>query len=151
MKIILCLTLFISSLTLFAQEKAIEITNLKNGKTKIYTENTRLKIRTFDRKKHVGKIHFLDNQTLVIAKKPIKIDSISSIKKQPIVIGTIKSTLLLAGLTTVGASLVKASSGNDEAIILFLAGSGTAISSGILGISNSNHTNKKWNFKIIEK
>ncbi|MCF8323238.1 MAG: hypothetical protein K9I26_08885 [Flavobacterium sp.] len=151
MKTLLYFLLFISSLTLFSQEKAFEITNLKNGKSQIYTENTRLKIRTLDRKKHVGKIHFSDNQTIIIDKKSIKIDSILSIKKQPFVLGTIKTTLLLAGLTTVGASLVKASSGKDEAIILFLAGSGTAIGSGILGSFNPNHTNKKWSFKIIEK
>lgn len=151
MKTILYFLLFISSLSLFSQEKVIEMTQLKNGKTKIYTENTRLKIRTLDRKKHVGKIHFSDNKTIIIDKKSIKIDSILSIKRQSIVVGTIKTTLLLAGLATVGTSLIKASSGKDEAIILFLAGSGTAIGSGILGSINPNHTNKKWSFKIIEK
>jgi hypothetical protein len=151
MKTLIYFLLFISSLPLFSQEKAIEITNLKNGKTKIYTENTRVKIRTLNRKKQVGKIHFSDNQTIVVDEKSIKIDSILSIKRQPIVLGTIKTTLLLAGLTTVGSSLVKASSGDNEAIILFLAGSGTAIGSGILGSINPTQTNKKWSFKIIEK
>lgn len=151
MKKLLYFIVFISSLTLFSQEKAMEITNLKNGKTKVYTENTRLKIRTLDRKKHIGRIHFLDNNTLIIDNKSIKTDSILSLKKQPLIVGTIKTGLFFTGLATVGASLAKASKGEDSAILLFLAGTGATIGSGLIEGLNAKYSTKKWSFKIINK
>lgn len=151
MKTLLYFLLFINSFHSFAQQKAIEITNIKNGKTHIFPENQRVKIRTLDRKKHVGRVHFSNNSTLLIDNKSIKTDSILSIKKQPIVLGTLKTGLFLSGLTAVGASLVNASSGKDSAILLFLAGTGATISSGLIEGLNAKHSNKKWSFKIIEK
>jgi hypothetical protein len=151
MKTILYLLLFISSFHTFSQQKAIEITNIKNGKTHVYTENQRVKIRTLDRKKHLGKIHFSDLNTLMVDNKSIQTDSILSIKRQPIILGTIKTGLFLTGIATVGASLVNASSGKDSAIILFLAGSGATISAGLIEGLNTKYSNKKWSYKIIEK
>lgn len=151
MKTILYLLLFISSFHTFSQQKAIEITNIKNGKTYVYTENQRVKIRTLDRKKHLGKIHFSDLNTLMVDNKSIQTDSILSIKRQPIILGTIKTGLFLTGIATVGASLVNASSGKDSAIILFLVGSGATISAGLIEGLNTKYSNKKWSYKIIEK
>ena len=150
MKTLLYTLLFLQSFHSFAQQKAFEITNSTTGKKQLYVENTRLKIRTLDRKKHVGRIHFSDNSTLLIANKPIKIDSILSVKRQPIVLGTFKTVLFLTGLTTVGASLIQASSGKDSAITLFLVGTGATIGAGLIEGLNAKHSNKKWSYKIID-
>ena len=151
MKSILYLALILTTLTVFSQQKAIEITNRYNGKTRFFNENQRVKIRTLDNKKHIGKLHFLDNQTIVIDNQSIKTDSIQSIKKQPVVLGTIKTVVLITGLATVGASLAAASGGSGNTFMLFIIGSSTTIGAGLIENINSNRSNRKWTFKIIEK
>lgn len=151
MKKILYLVFFLTVLTAFSQQKAIEITNRNNGKTRIFTENQRLKIRTLDEKKYIGRLHFSDNQTILIGNQSIKIDSIQSIKRQPAVLGVVKTAVLIAGLATVSASLVAAKTGGNNAFLLFIAGSGTTIGAGLLESINPNRSNRKWTFKIIEK
>ncbi len=151
MKTLLYLFLLLTAFNLYSQEKAVEITNIKNGKVKLFVENQRVKIRTLDRKKHVGKIHFSDNQTLIINHKLVKIDSILSIKKQPLLLGTLKTGFFLTGITAVGASAISASSGNDSSILLFLGGTATTISSGLIEAINTKHLKQNSTFKIIDK
>ncbi|OYU80520.1 MAG: hypothetical protein CFE23_08500 [Flavobacterium sp. BFFFF1] len=134
-----------------SQKRAIEITNIENGKTKIFAENERVKARTLDYKKHVGNLSFTDNGTLKIGNDVIKIDSLQSIKKQPKVLGTVKTVVLIAGLATVATSIAIATAGNNAAFLVFVAGSGTAIGAGVLEAVNSNYTLRKWTFKIIEQ
>ena len=150
MKTLLYLLLFLISTTAFSQHKAIEITNIKTGKVKIFEENQRVKIRTLDRKKHVGNLEFSDSSTLIINNQSIKIDSLQSIKKQPKVLATIKTVVLVAGLTIVGSSIVAASGGSNWAFLLFTTGAGVTISAGILEGVNSNYSNIRWTFKIID-
>lgn len=143
--------LFLFTLTAFSQHKEIEITNTNNGKIKIFNENVRLKIRTLDRKKHVGKIHFLDNQTIIIGDEYIKTDSILSIKRQPLFLGTAKTILLIAGFSNIATSLVTTFTAGNTPFLFFTIGSGAIISTGLIENINSKHSNKKWTYKIIEK
>ncbi len=151
MKTFAYMLVLLSAFSLFSQQKAIEITNTNNGKIKLFLENQRVKIRTLDRKKHVGKIHFSDNKTLLINNKLVKIDSILSIKKQPLLLGTLKTGFFYTGLTAVGASAISATSGNDSSILLFLGGASTVISSGLIEGINKKHFNQNSTFKIIDK
>ncbi|WP_298157082.1 hypothetical protein [Flavobacterium sp.] len=151
MKTILMLLCCFISLAALSQKRAIEITNIENGKTKIFAENERVKVRTLDYKKHVGNLSFTDNGTLKIGNDVIKIDSLQSIKKQPKVLGTVKTVVLIAGLATVATSIAIATAGNNAAFLVFVAGSGTAIGAGVLEAVNSNYTLRKWTFKIIEQ
>ena len=151
MKSLLYLFLFLTAFNLFSQRKALEITNIKNGKIKLFVENQRVKIRTLDRKKRVGKIHFSDNQTLIIDNKLVKIDSILSIKKQPLAIGTIKTGLFIVGFSAIGASAIVASSGNDSSILLFLGGTATTITSGLIEGLNKKSFKQNSTFKIIDQ
>lgn len=64
---------------------------------------------------------------------------------------TIKTVVLTAGLAIVGSSLIGASNGNDSAFLLFTIGSGVTISAGLLEGMNTNNSNNRWKFKIIEK
>ncbi|MDI1256345.1 MAG: hypothetical protein PSV16_09600 [Flavobacterium sp.] len=150
MKNIICLLAFFVSLSVFSQ-KAIEITNIKSGKIKVYEENQRIKIRTLDGKKHVGNLHFSEEGEVLVNNFPIKADNILSIKSQPKVLGTIKTVVLIAGLAIVGSSIIVATSGGEAAFMLFTVGSGVTITAGIIEALNTNNSNRKWTFKIIDK
>ncbi|MBP6550771.1 MAG: hypothetical protein KA782_03250 [Flavobacterium sp.] len=151
MKNILYVLVFLASLTSFSQQKSIEITNVKTGKTKYFEENQRIKIRTLDGKKHVGNLKFSDSLSFTVNNQSIKIDSLQSIKKQPKTMATIKTVVFITGLAIVGSSLVAASDGNDAAFLLFTIGSGVTIGAGLLEGINANNSNNRWRFKIIEK
>lgn len=151
MKKSLYILLFLISYTVFSQHKAIEITNIKTGKVKVFQENQRIKIRTLDRKKYIGKLKIVDSLNFTVNNKRVKIDSLQSIKNQPKVLATVKTIVLVAGLSTVATSLVAASKGNDAAFLLFTAGAGATIFSGVLEGLNANHSKFNWRFKIIEK
>lgn len=151
MKKTIYLLVFLFSLTAFSQQRLIEITNVKTGKTKVFEENQRVKIRTLDGKKHIGNLTFTDSLNFSINNQSVKIDSLQSIKKQPKTLATIKTVVLVAGLAIVGSSLVAASDGNDAAFLLFTIGSGVTMSAGLLEGINANNSNNRWTFKIIEK
>jgi hypothetical protein len=149
-KLIYLLTVLLS-ISAFSQQKAFEITNIESGARQIYEENQRVKIRTIDRKKVVGELHFIDNQTILVNNETIKIDSVLSIKSQPKVLGTLKTVVLITGLAFVVTSVIVATGGGNAAFLLFAVGSGVTIGAGVLEGLNSNNSNKKWTFKIIEK
>jgi uncharacterized protein Smg (DUF494 family) len=151
MKNLYYLLVFLISFASFSQSRIIEITNVNKGNIKIFKENQRIKIRTLDGKKHVGNLKFSDNQTLIINNQSIVIDSVQSIKKQPIVLGTVKTVLLFTGITVLGTSVIVASGGGNSAFLLFTIGTGTTISSGLIESINASNSYKKWTFKIIEK
>lgn len=149
-KFIYFLAILVSSVV-FSQQKAIEITNIKSGKIKMYEENQRVKIRTLNGKKYVGNLTFADEKTLIIDNQFIKSDSLLSIKSQPKVLGTVKTVVLAVGMTVIGSSVIVASTGGDAAFLIFSIGAGITISSGLIDTLNGNHSNRKWTFKIIEK
>jgi len=151
MKNTLFLVLLVMSTTVFSQQRTIEITNIQTGKVKSFEENQRIKIRTLDRKKHIGILKFQDGQTIIIKDQPIKIDSLQSIKNQSKGLAAVKTVVLAAGLAIVATSLVAASKGQDAAFMLFTVGAGTTIGAGLLEGVNANYTGRKWKFKIIEK
>ncbi len=151
MKKTIYLLVFLFSLTVFSQQRLIEITNVKTGKTKVFEENQRVKIRTLDGKKHIGNLEFSDNLSFTVNNQSVKIDSLQSIKKQPKTLATVKTVVLVVGLAIVGSSLVAASDGNDAAFLLFTIGSGVTMGAGLLEGINANNSNNRWRFKIIEK
>lgn len=151
MKKTIYLLVFLFSLTVFSQQRLIEITNVKTGKVKVFEENQRIKIRTLDGKKHIGNLKFSDSLSFTVNDQSVEIDSLQSIKKQPKTLATIKTVVLVVGLAIVGSSLIAASDGNDAAFLLFTIGSGVTISAGLLEGINANNSNNRWKFKIIEK
>jgi hypothetical protein len=151
MKILIYILVFLVSFTVFSQQKAIEITNVKTGKVKFFEENQRVKIRTLDEKKIIGNLKITDSLGLTVNNQYVKMDSLKSIKLQPKTLATVKTVVLVTGLATVGASLIAASGGSDSAFLLFTIGSGVTIGAGLLEGINANNSNNKWTFKIIEK
>jgi len=151
MRQLICILLLFITCTVFSQQRAIEITNIKSGKVKFLEENQRVKIRTLAGIKYVGNLKFSDSLTLNINDQYIKIDSLKSIKKQPKVIATLKTAVLVLGLSVVGSSLIVASGGGNSAFLLFTVGTGTTISAGLIESINANNSDNKWSFKIIKK
>lgn len=145
------LILLLISTTVFSQQKAIEITNIQTGKVKVFVENQRIKIRTLNGKKHVGNLKISDSISFTVDNQTIKIDSLQSIKNQPKVLGTVKTIVLITGLSIVGASIITATGGGDSAFLLFTLGSGVTIGAGVLEGLNANYSERKWIFKIIKK
>ena len=151
MKKILFLLVFLISCAVFSQHRTIEITNIRTGKVKVFEENHRIKIRTLDGKKHIGNLKISDTLSFTVNNQSVKIDSLQSIKYQPKTLATVKTVVLIVGLAIVGASIVAASDGNDAAFLLFTVGAGITISAGLLEGINTNNSENKWTFKIIEK
>jgi small nuclear ribonucleoprotein (snRNP)-like protein len=149
-KLIFLLTLFFS-LSLFSQEKMIEITEIKSGKTINYTDNQSVKIRTFDGKKHKGILKVVDNETFLVGSESIKIDSLQSIKVNLKKINQIKNIVLITGIAVVATGLTLATVGNNAAFLLLTVGSGITISAGIIEGINGYNSKRKWIFKIVEK
>ena len=145
------LVLLFISFTVFSQQRTLEITNIKDGKVKVFVENQRIKIRTLDHKKWVGNLKITDSVSFTVNNQKIQLDSLLSIKNQPKVLGTVKTVVLISGLAIVGASLIAASGGSDSAFLLFVVGAGTTMSAGVIEGLNSNYTKRKWTYKIVEK
>ena len=145
------LILLLISLTVFSQQRTLEITNIQTGKVKVFVENQRIKIRTLDHKKWVGNLKITDSISFTVNNQKIAIDSLQSIKNQPKVLGTVKTVVLISGLAIVGASLIAASGGSDSAFLLFVVGAGTTMSAGVIEGLNSNYTKRKWTYKIVQK
>ena len=151
MKGLLYLIVFFISFTVFAQQKTIEVTTIKNGKIRIYKENQRIKIRTFEGKKYVGNLKISDSLTFTVDKQSVKIDSLFSIKSQPKVLGTVKTVVFVGGLAVIGSSIIVASTGGGAAFLLFTVGTGITTSAIVLERIKINNTNINSTFKIIEK
>ena len=145
------LVLLLISFTVFAQQRTLEITNIKNGKVKVFEENQRIKIRTLDHKKWVGNLKITDSVNFTVNNHNVALDSLQSIKNQPKVLGTVKTVVLISGVAIVGASLIAASGGSDSAFLLFAVGAGTTMSAGVIEGLNSNYTKRKWTYKIVQK
>jgi len=145
------LVLLFISFTVFSQQRTLEITNIKDGKVKVFVENQRIKIRTLDHKKWVGNLKITDSVSFTVNNQKIQLDSLQSIKNQPKVLGTVKTVVLISGLAIVGASLIAASGGSDSAFLIFVVGAGTTMSAGVIEGLNSNYTKRKWTYKIVEK
>jgi small nuclear ribonucleoprotein (snRNP)-like protein len=151
MKGLLYLIVFLISLTVFAQQKTIEATNIRTGKIRIYEENQRVKIRTLEGKKYVGKLKISDSLSFTVDKQSVKIDSLYSIKSQPKVLGTVKTVVFATGLAVIGSSIILAADGDNAAFLLFSLGTGITLGAVALDGIKANNSNINWTFKIIEK
>lgn len=151
MKGLLYLIVFLISLTVFSQQKTIEATNIRTGKIRIFEENQRIKIRTLEGKKYVGKLKISDSLSFTVDKQSVKIDSLYSIKSQPKVLGTVKTVVFATGLAVIGSSIILAADGDNAAFLLFSLGTGITLGAAALDGIKANNSNINWTFKIIEK
>lgn len=150
MKHLLSLLALFVTVSALAQKK-LEITNIADtGKKIVLEENTRVKIRTSDMKKHIGELHFTADGKLSVDGVDIPLENITSIKKQSKAFGTFKTVVLIVGVATMGAAAVVAAGGGEAAFLLFATGSGLSITSGVLETFNPNYTKRKWTYQLTE-
>lgn len=149
-KFILLLSLFFS-LSLFSQQKTLEITEITTAKTIDYNDNQNVKIRTLDGKKHKGILKLVDNETFLVGSDTIKINNLQSIKINSKGINQIKNIVLYTGLAIVTTGLILATVGNNAAFLALTVGTGVTISAGIIDGINGYNSTRKWKFKIIDK
>jgi len=123
-----------------ASEKKLE---LKDG--------ARVKIKTKDGKKHIGKLVILDEDLVAIKGNIVNISEIAQIKKKS-VIGAIGGLFVMAYSGLIGAvGTAYAINENDTELILASA-SFTALGVGLGIFMNDtppNHHHDAWNYRII--
>jgi hypothetical protein len=150
-KLLLILFITLNGLYTFSQEKQLQVTKNKNGKEKIFTENERVIIKPFSGKKIKGRISFINDSTIQINDAFITLDSIKTIRRNPIVKSTAKAICLTAGIIA-GASfpwVVLTASSDTAAIFLGTYAVGVSSYAGIK-IIERKHRNSKWTYRIID-
>lgn len=130
-----------------AQQKALVLTKIKTGKTRVYQENKRIKVKTFDGEKLKGKFKIVDVRTIEIDGNQISLDSIKNIQNKPLFLEIVSKTLI-----GVGGVLVIAAFGINSLASYFILPSGIIIAIPGVLFDNliGNHNSKKWDYKIIE-
>lgn len=148
-RLTLLLALFLS-LAAAAQHK-LEMTRIAHtDKVVILEENTRVKVRTSDMKKHVGELQFTSDGKLSVDGQVFALEDITSIKKQSKNFGTLKTVVLIVGVATLGTAAIVSAGGGEAAFLLFAGGGGLTLTAGILEAFNPNYTKRKWTYRIIE-
>jgi hypothetical protein len=103
-KFLLILFIILNGFQAFSQEKQLQVTKNKNGKERIFTENERVIIKPISGKKLKGRISFVNDSTIQIKDAFITLDSIKTIRRNPIIKSTAKA-LCLTAATIAAASL----------------------------------------------
>ncbi|MEP1488523.1 MAG: hypothetical protein ABJK28_08850 [Algibacter sp.] len=136
-----------------AQEKSIKIFNEQNAKQITIKENKRIKIRTFDGIKISGRFKIIDDQTILLGNKEIKLNQIEKIKKNPLMISICTSVLLYSCSVTLSVTSIAlyASTGDVAAFLLIIPSTGFSYA----GMKPPNilkgyKTTSNWKYKIIE-
>ncbi|WP_156879197.1 hypothetical protein [Salinimicrobium xinjiangense] len=153
MREILFLFSFLIYLPLLAQEQVLEMTKSDSEKVRTFKQNKRVKIKTLEGEKYIGRFQIIDEKTIEIEGDIIKLNTISNIKSRSIMAGIAGTGLILYGsLIALVGGLEHAWADNPQVGNgLFVAGA-VIISSGIFFNEFArNQRSDKWNYKIIEK
>ena len=143
---------FFMGFILHGQGKYIELIKTKNGRQKTIEEGARIKIKTFDGKKHIGKLVLIDSRTVSVDDIAIPLGDIVSIKRKSAeaaafstffyVLGAAGLVLGTAGIIAGGFNVLAALVAYPAAILF--SGLGAAINN-----PPQNHPASKWRYKII--
>lgn len=157
MKTLSFILLLLFTFPLTAQEKALEMSKTGSEKTRVFKENKRVKVKTLDGGKYIGRFQILDANTVEIEGNIIPLNSISNIKSRSILAGITGTILIIAGVATIfyGNVLMLAT-----AITLGAISPTVGVVVGIAGIAITaagiffnefakNHRNNGWTYKII--
>lgn len=136
----------------FGQERHIQLTKAKSGKTKVIQEHKRVKIKTFDGQKYIGNLVIVDSQTVMVDGTEIALADIVRIKRKShtafvtsIVLYTISALFIAVGtvgLIEGGYGVIAAIAGYPAAVLF--AGLGALINDYPV-----NNPNSKWTYKVV--
>jgi len=150
-KILLLLISLISFNCLIAQENAISVFKDQTEKEILIKENKRIRIKTANGKRISGRFKILDNETILIKNKKIKLSEIEKIKKNPLALSIITNGIfyyhgaLLTGATIVTVAFL----GNAVPIIFFGIPAAALIYGGIKSpnVLKGYKTKRNWKYK----
>ncbi len=134
-----------------AQVKALKITKPGTNKELVLKENKRVRLRTNDGEKIIGRIHF-EGDNILLNERRFRLDEIARIKKDPLVISFLTSGLLIyGGSLTMGFSAIIGIFIEPAAFLMIIPGAGMVYA----GIKTPNffknyNSDKGWQFEIIE-
>ena len=152
MKSVLFIFLLFSTIPFLAQEKAIELSKIGSEKTKIFKENKRVKIKTLEGGKYIGRIKIVGQKTIEIEGNVIHLNSISNIKSRSVIGGIVGTVLIITGAYFIGIAPIAAFFISSTSGSAFVIGGVVMSSSGIFfNEFAKNHRNTKWSYKIIDQ
>lgn len=146
--ILLILAVFSPFQVLQAQDIGIEITHKKGKRVKFLKENRRIKVFTQDGEKVKGRLEIIDNQTIRVKDKVIKLKDVVLIRKKDVGTSIAKAVGIGLGTTLIVASVTSSN------VFTVLIGTSFGIGLDVLAlvlpeIAIGNLDNKRWSYKII--
>lgn len=156
MKTLSFILLLLFAIPLIAQEKALEMSKIESEKRRVFKENKRVKVKTFDGGKYIGRFQILDANTIEIEGNIIPLSSILNIKSRTAMAGIVGTAIIIIGVGVLAIGYVgMAIHGiSDYTGLYFLGGiSAAIISTGVFFnefARNYRHKNQ-WIYKIIDK
>lgn len=150
--VILILSLLIIS-SLYAQEKVLNIFNEQKFKGTLIKENRKIRIKTNDGLKLTGRFKIVDDETIYIKNREIKLNQIKKIKKHPLVMSVILDGFFYYLGTTfiLGSLALYALSSGDASVLLLMIPSPLFLYAAVKSpnILRSYNTADQWQFEII--
>jgi len=134
----------------FAQEKQLQITKIKDGKTFVIKENKRVKIKTVDGEKLFGRLKFVDNNTLLIDEKTLPLEAIKYIKNRSLATSIIATSLIVVGSLTLGFSSVIAIVDTQAALITSISSLGVTTFAILLPNLSKKFSTTDYDIQIVE-
>lgn len=149
-KLLLIIFITLNGFHSFSQEKQLQVIKNKNGKEKIFTENERVIIKPISGKKLKGRMSFVNDSTIQIKDAFITLDSIKTIRRNPIIKSTAKVACLTIGSIAFIATPYLIISAVDAAAVTFGTSLGLIYTYAGIKIIERKHRNSKWSYKIID-
>ncbi len=150
MRIFILFFLLIFSLPTIAQE-ALEISKNKSDKVKIFKENKRVKVKTVEGEKHIGRFQIIDSQNIEIEGNVISLSDIENIKSRSVVAGIGGTVLIIYGAVVMVVGTVVGLNFGTTSDIYIVSGMGAVIMAAGIFFNEfaKNHKDNKWSYKII--
>ncbi len=152
MKILTLFFFLVFSQQIIAQQ-ALEISKTGSDKVKLFKENKRVKLKTLEGEKYIGRFQIINSENIEIEGNIIPLRDIENIKSRSVVAGIAGTAIIIYGAVIVGTGIIVGSMvGTDPVLLIAIAMGGTVLSSGIFfNEFAKNHRNTKWSYKIIDQ
>ncbi|WP_228850487.1 hypothetical protein [Aegicerativicinus sediminis] len=134
-----------------AQERGIKVFNDQQSKEFLIKENKRIRIKTIDDHKISGRFKIVDDETILIRKRTIKLSEIEKLKKHPLGMSIIINGILYYYAAALTAAVLTTYAETGEALALILLAPAPGLIYG--GIKSPNilkgyNTENNWQFQI---
>ncbi|MEP6261618.1 MAG: hypothetical protein ABJ092_08580 [Gillisia sp.] len=152
MKVLTLFFLLVFSQQILAQQ-ALEISSTGSDKVKIFKENKRVKVKTLQGEKFIGRFQIMDGKNIEIEGNIISLNDIENIKSRSIAAGIAATGLIVYGAVVVVVGIVVGLNFANTPDIFIVGGIGAIImGSGIFfNEFAKNHRTTKWSYKIINQ